>query len=90
MESSFDDSCAGIVSSCGQVLANEKMTADHNTKGENAPLKVEQHHRSSLPIVVKEAMEKANLTSLRDLEAIAVTIGPGQTPSLNAGISFAT
>ena len=35
-------------------------------------------------------MESANLTSLRDLEAIAVTIGPGQTPSLNAGISFAT
>ena len=26
IESSFDDSCAGVVSSCGKVLANEKKT----------------------------------------------------------------
>lgn len=34
-------------------------------------------------------MEKGNLTSISDMEAIAVTIGPGQLPSLNEGIQFA-
>jgi tRNA A37 threonylcarbamoyladenosine modification protein TsaB len=31
-------------------------------------------------------MEKANLTSFKDLEGIAVTIGPGQSDCLNEGI----
>jgi len=36
-----------------------------------------EHHKTNLPVVVKKAIEKANLTSLRDLEGLAVTIGPG-------------
>lgn len=53
VESSFDDSCAGIVSSCGQVLANEKMMFDDNVRGEDAPLRAKLHHEKNLPIVVK-------------------------------------
>ena len=89
IESSFDDSCAGIVSSCGRVLANEKKQFMGNYGLEDAPLRAAEHHKITLPGVVRDAMKKANLTSLRDLEALAVTIGPGQAHSLNEGIRFA-
>ena len=44
---------------------------------ENAPCRAQEHHENSLPVVVKEALAKSNVTSISDLEAIAVTIGPG-------------
>ena len=44
IESSFDDSCAGIVSSSGQVLANEKRQFLDNVNSENAPIRAEKHH----------------------------------------------
>lgn len=57
IESSFDDSCAGIVTPCGTVLANTKRSlggAKFDMK--DAPLKAKEHHRENLPIVVKEAL----------------------------------
>ncbi len=55
----------------------------------DAPMKAIYDHRENLPVVVQEALTKANVTSISDLEAIAVTIGPGQKPSLNEGIKLA-
>ena len=74
------------MSSCGRVLANEKKQFKGNFKIEDAPLRAAEHHKENLPVVLRDAMKKANLTSLRDLEALAVTIGPGQYHSLNEGI----
>lgn len=48
-----------------------------------------EFHRENLPKVVSDALAEGKLESMRDLEAIAVTIGPGQTHSLNEGIKFA-
>jgi len=39
--------------------------------------------------VVEEALQKAQVGSVDELEAIAVTIGPGQIDSLNEGIKYA-
>jgi len=78
IESSFDDSCAGIVSSCGSVLANSKRRLEGDKFDlQDAPIRARNHHRENLPIVVKEALETANVCSMSELEAIAVTIGPG-------------
>lgn len=42
-----------------------------------------------MPQVVERALEQSGVGSPSDLEAIAVTIGPGQKPSLTVGIDFA-
>lgn len=82
IESSFDDSCSGIVSSSGEVLANEVASFKKDFSGPDAPIRAADHHSENLPLVVERALEKSGLSGPSDLEAIAVTIGPGQIPSL--------
>ena len=78
IESSFDDTCAGIVTASGSILANTKRCLNKNKFDmTNAPIVARDHHRENLPLVVKEALRQANVTSVSDMEAIAVTIGPG-------------
>ena len=90
IESSFDDSCAGIVSSAGKVLANAKRTIQKDKFDmRDAPLRAMHHHRENLPIAVEQALEAAGGGSIAEMEAIAVTIGPGQKGSLNEGIKLA-
>ena len=46
------------------------------------------HHAHNIPKAVQMALENSKFTPA-DLSAIAVTIGPGQLPSLKQGIEFA-
>ena len=71
------------------MLANEKRGLNNLWGVQDAPIRAIEHHKENLPIVIREAFAKTNLTSMSDLEAIAVTIGPGQTGSLNEGIRIA-
>lgn len=61
------------------MIANEKRQLKVNKFGvPNAPQLAIAHHKENLPVVVKDALAKGNLESVSELEAIAVTIGPGQ------------
>ena len=45
VETSFDDTCSAVVSSCGQVLSNEKARfLVESGAGENATIRAAAHH----------------------------------------------
>ena len=77
IEYSFDDSCAGVVSASGKILANTKRCMNKQWGTMDAPIRAQEFHQENLPKAIEEAIEKSNLKSMSELEAIAVTIGPG-------------
>ena len=78
VESSFDDSAACLVNAVGELMSeNVKFSQpqfDQEFSGGVDPKRAEEHHRKYLPMAVEKAMEG---TAVEDVEAIAVTIGPG-------------
>lgn len=77
----------GIVDDKGKILANVKdsFTTD---KGGMIPNEVAKHHREVKETVLKDALKKANL-SLKDINLISYSHGPGLSPSLLVGLEFA-
>jgi len=51
-------------------------------------LRAAEHHIENLPLVYKKALDQAGV-NMADISAVAVTLGPGQSPSLKAGMSYA-
>ncbi len=88
IESSCDDTSAAIIKN-GQILSNLIATQTvHEAYGGVVPeLASRQHHQQIVP-VVDQALESAGVT-LRELDAIAFTQGPGLLGSLLVGCSFA-
>lgn len=77
----------GIVDDKGKILANAKdsFTTD---KGGMIPNEVAKHHREVKETVLKDALKKADL-SLKDINLISYSHGPGLSPSLLVGLEFA-
>ena len=87
IESSCDDtSCAVFVNDVvlSNITANQKIHALH---GGVIPELASRDHQKNIVLVVEQALLKANV-SLKDLNAIAVTTGPGLMGSLLVGLSF--
>jgi N6-L-threonylcarbamoyladenine synthase len=53
------------------------------------PNLAKREHEKNLPIMLAEAIKKAGLKNASEVDAIAVTRGPGLEPALWTGISFA-
>ncbi|HOY14782.1 MAG TPA: tRNA (adenosine(37)-N6)-threonylcarbamoyltransferase complex transferase subunit TsaD [Saprospiraceae bacterium] len=88
IESSCDDTSASIIHN-GKVLSNITETqVDHEKYGGVVPELASRQHNTHIAVVVKEALDKANVTT-NELSAIAVTAGPGLMGSLLVGVSFA-
>jgi len=89
IESSCDETSASVLRNGTEVLSNvvasQLIHADYG--GVVPELASREHLRAILP-VVREAMQRANLT-YKDLDAIAVTEGPGLAGALLVGITFA-
>ena len=89
IESSCDETSASVVRSgrdaLSNVVASQLIHADYG--GVVPELASREHLRAILP-VVREAMHQAGV-SYSDLEAIAVTEGPGLAGALLVGITFA-
>jgi N6-L-threonylcarbamoyladenine synthase len=89
IESSCDETSAAVVRGGTEVLANvvasQLIHADYG--GVVPELASREHLRAIVP-VVREAMHRANLT-YADLDAVAVTAGPGLAGALLVGITFA-
>lgn len=88
IESSCDDtSCAVLRNNrvLANVTANQKI---HEQYGGVIPELASRDHQKNIVPVVDAALKKAGIT-LRQLDAIAVTLGPGLMGSLLVGISFA-
>ena len=90
IESSCDETSAAVVRSGEETLSNivASQIALHQPYGGVVPeLASREHLRAMIP-VVRQALAKAGRT-YADLDAIAVTQGPGLAGALLVGISFA-
>ncbi|KAJ1972195.1 Mitochondrial tRNAs modification protein [Dimargaris verticillata] len=90
LETSCDDTAAAVVDGNGQVLGEALAGQQdaHEPNGGIVPTLALQKHTQNTPFVVKEALERSGL-SIHDIDAIAVTRGPGIGSSLSVGLNAA-
>jgi N6-L-threonylcarbamoyladenine synthase len=90
VETSCDETAAGVVTGDGRVLANVVASqADlHARYGGVVPEVASRRHLELVAPVVIEALERAD-AGLEDLDAVAVTQGPGLIGALLVGLSAA-
>ncbi len=95
IESSCDETSASIVRNGSEVLSNVVASQlIHADYGGVVPELASREHLRAITPVVREAMYRAGTAaghpiSYKDLEAIAVTEGPGLAGALLVGITFA-
>ena len=90
IESSCDETAAAVVRGGREVLSNvvaSQMSLHANYGGVVPELASREHLRNIVP-VVREAMSRAGVV-FADLEAVAVTEGPGLAGALLVGITYA-
>jgi len=90
IESSCDDTGVAIVSSHGNVMSNiVRSQGDiHAQWGGVVPKLAQEAHMKAIDSCVEEALRDAQVT-LRDIDAVAVTVGPGLSLCLRVGVSKA-
>jgi N6-L-threonylcarbamoyladenine synthase len=90
IESSCDETAAAVVRGDGEVLANvvASQIALHANYGGVVPELASREHLRSIVPVVRAAMAEAGV-AFADLDAIAVTEGPGLAGALLVGITYA-
>ncbi|HZY61820.1 MAG TPA: tRNA (adenosine(37)-N6)-threonylcarbamoyltransferase complex transferase subunit TsaD [Edaphobacter sp.] len=90
IESSCDETAAAVVRAGGDVLSNvvaSQMSLHANYGGVVPELASREHLRNIVP-VVREAISRAQIR-FDDLDAVAVTEGPGLAGALLVGITYA-
>jgi N6-L-threonylcarbamoyladenine synthase len=90
IESSCDETAAAVVRDGTQVLSNvvSSQIATHQLYGGVVPELASREHLRAIVPVVREAVERAGLT-FQDIDAFAVTQGPGLAGALLVGITYA-
>lgn len=90
IESSCDETAAAVVRDGRQVLSSviHSQIASHRLYGGVVPEIASREHVGAFPVVTAAAVEQAGVT-WADIDAIAVTHGPGLVSSLLIGLSGA-
>lgn len=89
IESSCDETAAAVVCGFETLGASVHTQIDlHKKYGGVVPEIASRDHVRMLDFVVEDALAKAD-TMLRDIDAVAVTYGPGLVGALLCGVSFA-
>ena len=90
IESSCDETAAAVVKNGREILSNEisSQIDIHTLYGGVVPEIASRKHIERIDRVILSALEKANVT-LKDLDAIAVTYGPGLVGALLVGVAEA-
>src|SRR3989344_935429 len=97
IETSCDETAIAIVECSGNetsarftVLGNALLSQVeiHKEYGGVVPMLAKREHQKNLPHILDKAIAEANVP-LQDIDAIAVTAGPGLEPALWVGINFA-
>ncbi len=90
IESSCDETSIAVVKNGREVLSNVIATQIeiHKRFGGVVPEVASRNHIMAIDNVLKEALEKANVT-LEDIDAIAVTYGAGLMGALMVGVTYA-
>ena len=89
IESSCDETAASVIEN-GQLLSNIVSTQIdvHRKYGGVMPEIASRLHAENISIVIKEAMETANI-KFENLDAVAITRGPGLIGALHVGLQAA-
>ncbi|MEK5133029.1 tRNA (adenosine(37)-N6)-threonylcarbamoyltransferase complex transferase subunit TsaD [Bacillus sp. FSL W8-0645] len=90
IETSCDETAASIVKNGKEIIANvvASQIESHKRFGGVVPEIASRHHVEQVTIVLEEVMAQANM-SFQDLDAIAVTEGPGLVGALLIGVNAA-
>jgi len=87
IETSCDDTCAAVVTRAGEVRSNVVSSQGvHARFGGVVPEWASRHHLELVNLVVDQAMEGS---SWDDVDAVAVTQGPGLVGALLVGVATA-
>lgn len=89
-ESSADETSVAVVKDGNTILSNEIATQikSHQRFGGIVPEVASRHHIERVTILVDEALADASVT-FADIDAVAVTYGPGLVGSLLIGLTAA-
>ena len=90
IESSCDETAAAVVRDGQEILSSviSSQIELHRPFGGVVPDLASREHLEKIEPVTKQAIEEAGI-SLQDLDAVAVTQGPGLIGSLLVGVNFA-
>ncbi len=92
IETSCDETSAAVLSGHGDVAALESLVIlsqdVHRIFGGVVPEIASRHHLTAIVPVVRQALADASV-ALDDIDAVAVTHGPGLVGALLVGVSFA-
>ena len=90
IESSCDETAAAVVRNGREVLSNviNSQIETHTIYGGVVPEIASRKHIEVIVQVVREALKKASMT-ISDIDAVAVTYGPGLVGPLLVGVSYA-
>ncbi|MEJ5229396.1 MAG: tRNA (adenosine(37)-N6)-threonylcarbamoyltransferase complex transferase subunit TsaD [Pseudothermotoga sp.] len=89
IETSCDETSVAILKD-GKILSNVVLSQVqiHQKFGGVVPEIAARHHLKNLPIIYDQAVEEARV-NVNELDAVAVTVGPGLIGALLVGLSFA-
>jgi N6-L-threonylcarbamoyladenine synthase len=90
IETSCDETAAAVVRDGREIVSSviSSQVPIHKRFGGVVPELASREHLDKIVPVVTEAFERAAVTT-RDIDGIAVTIGPGLVGSLLVGVSYA-
>jgi N6-L-threonylcarbamoyladenine synthase len=89
IETSCDDTCAAVVDDAGAIRSNVVSSQGvHDRFGGVVPEIASRHHLELVNAVVDDALATAG-TTLDELDAVAVTQGPGLVGALLVGVATA-
>ncbi|MBC2163746.1 tRNA (adenosine(37)-N6)-threonylcarbamoyltransferase complex transferase subunit TsaD [Listeria booriae] len=90
IESSCDETAVSVVRNGNEMLSNvvASQIESHKRFGGVVPEIASRHHVEQITIVLEEALEQAGVT-MADIDAIAVTEGPGLVGALLIGVNAA-
>lgn len=90
IETSCDETAIAIVKNGREILANvvASQIESHKRFGGVVPEIASRHHVEQITLVLEEALSQANV-DVKDLDAIAVTEGPGLVGALLIGVNAA-
>ncbi|GAE48335.1 YgjD/Kae1/Qri7 family protein [Mesobacillus boroniphilus JCM 21738] len=90
IETSCDETAIAIVKNGREILSNvvASQIESHKRFGGVVPEIASRHHVEQVTLVLEEALAQANV-DIKDLDAIAVTEGPGLVGALLIGVNAA-
>lgn len=90
IETSCDETAAAVIQNGNTIVSNvvASQVDSHKRFGGVVPEIASRHHVEQITIIIEQAMEEANVT-FDELDAVAVTEGPGLVGALLIGVNAA-